>query len=410
MPPGSLSVTLAVGVAPYQKTLASSLLRAGMLRRVFDYRPYLGIHIQEPDGDGSLKTIKQFPAYRFSARVVWAIWHRLPGTVRPRPPVALTVWLADRLLANWIPPSTIFHGRTATCLTSLRAARLQGAVTLVENASRHPRHWKEAEVEEGRRIGVNTRDRSGDLSERLMRRREREFETCDRIVVPSTVARQSFVEMGYGEKTEVVPIGVDADFFIPRHDAPPSPIFRVCYVGRLEPAKGLGYLLQAWNRLALPCAELVLVGEIKSQMKSLLKACANSSLRLTGSLPQHEVAQMYRESSLFVLPSPNEGLAQVLLEGMASGLPVVATDMTGALDCMENGKQGLIVPARNVDALADAILWCYRHPDESQAMGRAARARIETQFTLEHYNQRMIALYRSLAGMPSSPLFIEDAC
>ena len=300
-------------------------------------------------------------------------------------------------MANWMTPSTIFHGRTACCLNTLRVAKRLGAVTLVEIASRHPRHWRAAEIEECRRFGVDSRD-GGDMSESLMRRREREFETCDRIVVPSEVARQSFAEMGYGDKTEVVPIGVDADFFIPNHDVSPSPVFRVCYVGRLELAKGLGYLLQAWKRLALPRAELVLVGEMKSQMKSVLKTYADSSLSLAGFLTPQEVAKRYRESSLFVLPSPNEGLAQVLLEAMASALPVVATDMTGAVDCMENGKEGIIVPARDVDRLAEAILWCYQHRDESRAMGVAARKRVENQFTLEHYNQRVIALYRKVAA------------
>jgi hypothetical protein len=83
-------VTLAVGSAPYQKTLVSSLLRAGMVRRVFDFGPWLDIHIQEPDGEGSLKRIKRFPVYRFGNRAAWAIWRRLPGLVRPRPPAALT--------------------------------------------------------------------------------------------------------------------------------------------------------------------------------------------------------------------------------------------------------------------------------------------------------------------------------
>lgn len=299
----SISVTLAVGLAPYQKTLASSLLRAGVLRRVFDFSPWLDIYIQEPDGEGSLKRIKRFPAFKFTNRAAWAIWRRLPGPVRPRPPLELTVWLSDRVMANWMTPSTIFHGRTANCLNTLRAAKRQGAVTLVEIASRHPRHWKEAEIEECRRFGVDSRDGSGDMSELLMRRREREFQTCDRIVVPSAVARQSFTEMGYGDKTEVVPIGVNADFFTPKRDVPPSTVFRVCYVGRVELAKGLGYLLQAWKRLALPRAELVLVGEVKAQMKSLLNSYADSSLRLTGSLRPQEVAKCYRESSLFVLPS-----------------------------------------------------------------------------------------------------------
>lgn len=174
-------------------------------------------------------------------------------------------------------------------------------------------------------------------------------------------------------------------------------------MGRVELAKGLGYLLQAWRRLALPRAERVLVGEVKPQMKSLLGTYANSSVRVMGFLPRPDVAQCYRESSLFVLPSPNEGLAQVLLEAMASALPAVATDMSGAADCIENGKEGFIVPVRDVDALADAISWCYHHRDALPAMGRAARMKIESQFTLEHYNQRQIALYRSLAGHPATP-------
>lgn len=388
-------MTLAAGSAPYQKTLASSLLRAGMLRRVLDLGPYLGV--QEPDGNGSLKNIRQFPIYTFANRMAWGIWRRLPARVRPHALVGLTVSASDRLLAKWITPSTIFHGRTATCLTSLRVARNQGAITLVENASRHPQHWKEAEVEEGRRFGVNIRDGSGDLTETVMQRREQEFQLCDRIVVPSTVARQSFAEMGYGEKTSVVPVGVDAELFVPRSADPPS-AFRVCYVGRVELAKGLGDLLRAWKRLALPRAELLLVGAVKPQMKSLLETYGDSSVRLTGFLSPQDVAQRYRESSAFVLPSPNEGFGLVLLEAMASGLPSIGTDMTGAVDCIQNGKDGMIVPARNADALANAILWCYRHPDESRAMGQAARVKVESEFTLEHYNQRVMAFYRSLAA------------
>ncbi len=117
-----------------------------------------------------------------------------------------------------------------------------------------------------------------------------------------------------------------------------------------------------------------------------------------GILPPHEVAKVYQESNLFVFPSVSEGLAEVVLEAMATGLPVVTTDTSGANDCLQHEKEGLIVPARDVDAMADAILWCYQHPDESRAMGRAARARIENEFTIDHYIERQIALYRALAG------------
>jgi len=311
----------------------------------------------------------------------------------------LNAWLADEFVSKNIPPCRIFHSCTGMCMASIRAAKKLGAITLVESASCHPRQWLKVELEESKRFGETSRDGGGNHTEKMLRRMEREFEECDQIVVPSKVAEQSFAERGFGNRTVVVQTGVDAEYFSPNPGVAERPkTFRVCYVGRIEFAKGLGYLLDAWKRLALLHAELVLVGEVKPQMNALLRSYRDCGVRLTGALPPGEVARCYRESSVFVMPSPNEGLAQVVLEAMASGLPVVATDRTGANDCMVNGKEGLIVPARNTDALAEAILSCNQHPEKRQAMGKAARARIESEFTLEHYNQRVIALYRKLAS------------
>jgi glycosyltransferase involved in cell wall biosynthesis len=369
-----------------------------MLRRLIEFFPSL--KIQEPNGAGRLERVKSFPFYALCNRVMWGVWRRVPERVRPRPPMAFSAWLADRLLVKWIGRSRIFHGCTALCLASLRAAKREGAITLVESASCHPRHWKKVEADERRRFGAKNRISSENLTEGLLRRMDKEFEECDWIVVPSVVAQQSFAEYGLQEKTVVVRTGVDTEFFFPGSQDAAGAVFRVCYVGRVELAKGIGYLLEAWKRLGLPGAELVLVGEVKPEMRSLLEGCESNGVRLTGFLPgREEVARCYQESKLFVQPSPNEGLAQVLLEAMASGLPVVATDKTGAADCMTNGTEGLIVSARDVDALADAVLWCYQHREQSWEMGRAARARIERQFTLKHYNERVIELYRSLDGM-----------
>jgi starch synthase len=196
----------------------------------------------------------------------------------------------------------------------------------------------------------------------------------------------------------VVPTGVDTEFFRPRARTTKEQrrVFRACFVGRVELAKGVGYLLQAWKRLSLANAELVLVGEVKPEMNSLLREYADASVRVTGILTPQELVKQYQESDMFVFPSVNEGLAQVLLEAMASGLAIVASDYSGADDCVSEGKEGFIVPVRDLDRLTEAILWCYRHPEETRAMGLAARARIESEFTLEHYNQRQIALYRAM--------------
>ena len=391
-----VAVTLAVGSAPWQKTLAVSLLRAGMLRRVVGSGPYL--EILEPGDDGSLEVVRRFPIYRAVNRVLWGTWKRLPKKWRPPSPVMATVLLQERLCSRWIPKCDVFHGWMGQSLACLSEAKRQGASTLIENAGRHPGDFHRAPDEECDRFNIEQSERSPLLPTALIRRMEREYELCDRIVVPSTVACESFARFGYSAKAVAVFPGVDEQFFSPLSQPAGRTKFRVCFTGRIELSKGAGYLLQAWKRLALPDAELVLAGEIRPEMNSLLETYADSSVRMTGFLPARELLQHYRESDLFVFPSVNEGLAQVLLEAMASGLPVVASDLSGAGDCVTHGMEGFITPARDVERLAEAILWCYQHREENLAMGRAARARIESQFTLSHYNQRMIAVYRSVAA------------
>jgi glycosyltransferase involved in cell wall biosynthesis len=395
----SVSVTLAVGSAPWQKTLALSLLQAGMLRRVLSSGPYL--EILEPNGDGSLEEIKRFPLNRAVNGLLWGTWKRLPKKWRPPSPVMVTVLLQDQLRSPWIPPCSVFHGWMGHSLASLSVAKRQGASTLIENAGRHPGDFHRAPDEECDRFNIKRSERSPLLPTALIQRMKREYEICDRIVVPSTLAHASFAKFGLASKAVVVFPGVDEQFFSPDSKPLQRTLFRVCFTGRVELAKGAGYLLQAWRRLALPNAELVLAGEVRPEMKSLLQTYADSTVRTRGFLSARELLQHYRESDLFVSPSVNEGLAQVLLEAMASGLPAVASNFSGADDCITGGVEGFITPVRDVDRLAEAILWCYQHRDETRAMGQAARARIESQFTLSHYNQRMIALYRSLAGSSS---------
>ncbi len=398
MQPDIVSVTLAVGSAPWQKTLVLSLLQAGMLRRVLSSGPYL--EIQDCNGEGCLRKIKGYPLYRLANQLMWGAWRRLPGNWHVQSPAMATATLGDVLSSRWLPQCGVFHGWMGYSLASLRVAKRQGAATLLDNPGRHPGHFHRAPEEECDRFNIKRCDRSSLLPAALIHRMEREYEIADRIVVPSTLAYRSFAKFGYAAKTVVAFPGVDHQFFspLPPPQTARAPLFRVCFAGRVELAKGAGYLLQAWKRLGLSNAELVLAGEVRPEMKALLQTHADSSVRTTGFLTAENLLQLYRDSDLFVLPSVNEGLAQVLLEAMASGLPVVASDLCGADDCVTQGQEGFITAARDVDSVAKAMLWCYQHRDEARAMGRAARARIESQFTLAHYNQRMIALYRSLAG------------
>lgn len=390
------SVTLCQAAASYQATLAERLAQAGMLRRVLRFGPEM--QILEPEETGRLRLVKEFSLYKVSNQFLWTAWGLLPNGGRPQLPMVATTWLASRLVAKWISPGGIFHGLPGLALPSLQSASLNGSKTLIENATLHPRHWQREVLHECAQFGVRPEACSAVLPPALMRRMEREYELCDSIIVPSTTARRSFEEFGVAHKAQVVWPGVDQEFFSPPAEPAGPPVFRVCFVGRIELSKGIAYLLQAWNLLALPLAELVLAGPVQPDIKPFLKRHAGSTVTLTGGLSPHEIVNQYHAATVFIHPSANEGLGLVLLEAMACGLPVIATDRSGAEDCVTHGKDGLIIPARRVHELAEAIWWCFRHRDELPGMGEAARQKIEQRFTRAHYEERQIAVYRSLVA------------
>lgn len=133
-----MQVTLALGSQAFQRDLAFTLARRGMLARAL--RIGVDLEILEPDAASGLTTVRRFPQYRVANRILWAAWRRLPFTRFSRHfPVVISTRYADRLISHYIPSSDIFHGWTGLSLACLRAAARVGAVGIVENPSMHPR-------------------------------------------------------------------------------------------------------------------------------------------------------------------------------------------------------------------------------------------------------------------------------
>ena len=390
-----MRVTLSLGSQTFQRDIASALARRGMLTRALSYG--LDLEILEPDTSGALNVVRRFPRYRLANRLLWAVWRRLPFTRLSRHfPIVVSTRYADRLMARHFPPSDIFHGWTGLSLSCLGVAKSFGSITVIENPSMHPRAWQEIVLEECDRFGLRPHECRAVLPAWLIRRMEAEFERCDFIVVPSAVARDSFKHWEYSAKTRVIHAGIDHRFFSPPEVRKSDSTFRVCYTGRIEIAKGVGYLLEAWKQLGLKNAELVLLGEVAQEMASAIRKNAATNVRFTGFQPAEQVRNWYRGSDVFAFPSINEGLARVLLEAMASGLPVVATPESGAEDCVTPGLNGMIVRARTPQEMAEALLWHYRNRKASREMGAAARDAITSHFTIPHYEERVLGFYESL--------------
>ena len=204
--------------------------------------------------------------------------------------------------------------------------------------------------------------------------KRQEMELADLTLVPSSFVERTIRE--YYPYKEIVraPYGVDSEFWTPGPIGKPSGPLRFIFAGQVSLRKGVPLLIEAWSKAALRDAELKLVGSwALSESKRLsfppgvtwVPPCSARALR-----------DQYRESDVFVLPSFFEGLALVLLEAMSCGLPVIASEASGASEIMRSGC-GRLLPTGDLDALIELLKWFDRHRDELPAMSRAARAEAE---------------------------------
>jgi glycosyltransferase involved in cell wall biosynthesis len=215
-----------------------------------------------------------------------------------------------------------------------------------------------------------------------------EYELADLILVLSERAAETFHAAGFSDaKLFRMSRGVDINRFRP---GSPPPVFRAVFVGALIRRKGVHVLLEAWNRLQLPAAELWPVGHVHAEIKPLLERLP-SSVRVIGFT--REVEKIYSQCSLHVFPSECEGSAKSTYEAAACGLAQVTTREAG--DVVVNGINGIIVPPNNVDALAAAIETLYRDPVTRETMGRAGRERVVSEFTWDHFRWRVLEAYRT---------------
>ena len=180
-------------------------------------------------------------------------------------------------------------------------------------------------------------------------------------------------------------------------------------VGRMQAVKDQINLAEAFVRAvrvdpnARARMRLVMVGDgpLRDRVSRLLEdARAGDLAWLPGE--RADVAQIMRGLHCFALPSLAEGISNTILEAMASGLPVVATNVGGNPDLVESGLTGQLVPAADPGALAEAILAYFHAPAMARRHGKAGRSRVERHFSLERMAADYERLYLELLG-PSRP-------
>ena len=196
-----------------------------------------------------------------------------------------------------------------------------------------------------------------------------------RTLAASSFTKKSLVDHGVpASSIRVVPYGIDLETFRPdarslrRTDGP----LKLLFVGRINQRKGIKYLLQALAMLPDADLQLTVCGRVMDGLDLFQQA--GDRVHVRPSVSASELIEAYRQADLFVLPSIAEGFGQVLLEALASGLPVIATTHTAAPDLIQNGREGFIVEPRRPDQIAERIQWALSHRRELLQMRFAARS------------------------------------
>ena len=171
-----------------------------------------------------------------------------------------------------------------------------------------------------------------------------------------------------GLKIKVINNGVDVKKFYPAKKPIDQPM--ILCTSRLGQRKGVEYLIQAMA--LVPKAKLLLVGSgaLELKLKQLVKKLHLSSrVKLLGMVEHGRLGPIYRRARLFVLPSLSESQSNSLLEALASGLPVVATNIGGNPELV-NSQNGILIPAANSRALAEAIIQALNQPWPKISLGQ----------------------------------------
>lgn len=229
-----------------------------------------------------------------------------------------------------------------------------------------------------------------------------------RIAVSRTAADTA--QSGFPGAYRIIPNGVDIERFhpglAPFDEARSSDTVNLLFVGRLDPRKGVHFLIQAMPQIVRRTngrVRLLVIGDsyLRARIVASVPAEVRDHVRFLGHVPREDLPRWYRTGDVFVSPaSGNESFGIVLLEAMASGCPVIASDIPGYRSVVQPEVNGVVFPPGDVDALADAVVRVAE--DRALRQDLAARGRVRAlEFAWPRVTEQIEAVYRDVLARKS---------
>lgn len=221
----------------------------------------------------------------------------------------------------------------------------------------------------------------------------------DAVIACSKQVRESHLHNLDPDRLITVANGVDLNQFEPRSVRTSPDSFQIGTVGSLTPKKGYKYLIEAAGILASREIPVMLTfvgdGPLRDELEQqAIRSGMEDSVRFTGATA--DVNKALETFDVFAGSSLREGLPLVVLEAMASGKPVVTTDVGGNREAVIDGITGLLVPPGDPHALADALEVLWKDGGKREAMGRAGRDRVEQHFSAKKMVAETEKIYESV--------------
>jgi glycosyltransferase involved in cell wall biosynthesis len=286
----------------------------------------------------------------------------------------------------------------------IRRAKKKGIPIVLDNPIAHMRRFYEDLSPEWDALGIEFHDKH---IRRWTEKAEEEYAKADWFNVGSRFVKKTLVESGIpAEKIFVNHTGIDSGlweevFKNRKHD---RRTMTFVYTSHISPRKGIQYLIKAWAQASLENAELLICGG-GTLLWEMICPVMPHNIRFLGAVKHRQLMDIYVKSDVYVLPSLLEGFARSGLEAMASGLPLIITEETGLTDVCSDGAEGWVVPARNIDRLAERLIWCRANPEAVRSAGKLAFVKMQGR-SFDSYGARCAAIAKAIIE-GQSPLSVE---
>lgn len=352
----NISIFLVTGPGHHAHLLIDALENAS--GGALTYTTYWPKFAQYRKKEGGNVLCHQSFFYQLLHNILWAMAARLPKVLKKQNRhLDWSYALYDRYVKTRYKGENTLWAWTQMSNYTMRKARSKGARVVLEYPMIHCRDW---DFIMGNALGAAAyKSANSYFSKSMLQRMDNEIHQAGQINVLSSYAKRTFVKNGLAaDRVVLSQLYIDTAYFSPAEHKTISEPLKILFVGRVEVLKGIKILIKALHKIDF-AYELHLVGQVYEEIEVDIAGIAQNVIR-HGSLSRQQLPAIYAQCDVLVLPSLQESFGLVILEALSCGLPVLASQNTGAPDIVVHKETGYLFDPESIEQLGAGLLFFHK--------------------------------------------------